>query len=107
MDIITDFASLGKIARLKALEGRPQDPVVAGIAKAGPVNCQKHALPNCSVCRIEAGGGGDLLASNNLDDLLCLTAEPAEGWHVYWQNALYGVTDTAPSEYSPPDWDGA
>ena len=88
-DIITDFASLAKIARLKALEGRPQDEVVAGLVTNEPsVNCAKHALPNCSVCRIEA-------------------AEPAEGWHVYWQNALYGVTDTAPSEYSPPDWDGA
>ena len=87
-EAVFDFKSIAEIARLRALEGRPQDEVVAGIAQAIPVNCQKHALPNCSVCRIEA-------------------AEPPEGWHVYWQNALYGVTDTAPSEYSPPDWDGA
>ena len=87
-DIITDFASLAKIANLRALEGRPQDEVVAGLVTNEPVNCQKHALPNCSVCRIEA-------------------AEPPEGWAVYWQNGLYGVTDTAPSEYCPPESDGA
>ena len=106
--LITDFADLAKRANLRALDGRPQDEVTAGVVK----RCAKHDLPNCHVCRIEA-------------------EEPAEGWAVYWQNGLYGaqtvfmdedvifragdvaivsVCDTAPSELAfgfVADEDGA
>ena len=37
MSIITDFKSIGELARLRALDGRPQDEVTAGIAKVEPV----------------------------------------------------------------------
>jgi hypothetical protein len=33
VDIVTDFAAIAKIANLKALDGRPQDDVTAGVPK--------------------------------------------------------------------------
>ena len=66
-DIVTDFADIAKRANLKALDGKPQDDVTAGIVKAAAPEleidwhvywqeslysglCQDHGLADCSVC---------------------------------------------------------
>ncbi len=87
--IITDFASLAKIARLRALDGRPQDAVVAGIVRAADPNCQKHALPNCSVCRKEA------------DLQLHRWVPPA--MQAQWHMEVWPI-DTAPSDDREAKW---
>ena len=90
MDIITDFKAIAEIARLRALDGRPQDEVVAGVVRAADPNCQKHALPNCSVCRIDGDNSRPQPLNFTTGDPVAEPVEPAYGTPEYWQKHLYG-----------------